>query len=504
MKKLFYKNSLSGILQLLINLLITFYVIHVFINKLGTEVYGVYSIISIIGNLNVLVNFGFNTCLLKYLSEQGKSLESNYDIIASILMMVIILIPFTIILFLLKKFILINIFNIPIYLYKESDIYMNFVLIANFIMLIGQLLTAILDSMQIIVITNLLQLGYNILYWAGIFIASILYESLATIGALNLVASIIWFVFVVFFVRNKWGKIIIKGFFNNLIRIIKKQLSYSLKIYLSSVTGLLIEPLSKIIISNLFSVKEVGFFDIALKIKSQIFNIIQKALYPLLPYLASLKEENRISTIIEDIEQKIYIIVVPLISIIFICSYSFVQLWIGENVQIITVSIQTLVCSFLIFSVTMIPVYFYFSLKYAIKTFYTQLISVIGNILIIIILYKFFGYYSILIGNSVAIVLSFLYLLYNQNKILNTSTFKSFILPLKLLVITLILSGSGIILNSIVSSHLLKLFINPTVIILMNIILYRMFSILKKSDFEKYFDDNNKIVKLVENILCIY
>ena len=84
MRKLFIKNSASGLLQLLITATLTFVTIPVFIRKLGADNYGIFSIISIVGSVNVFANLGLNISLIKFLAEQGKSKESDHDIIVTI------------------------------------------------------------------------------------------------------------------------------------------------------------------------------------------------------------------------------------------------------------------------------------------------------------------------------------------------------------------------------------------------------------------------------------
>ena len=53
-KKVLINNSISGVCQLVITALLTFFSIPVFIHKLGTDLYGVFALVSVIGNLNLL------------------------------------------------------------------------------------------------------------------------------------------------------------------------------------------------------------------------------------------------------------------------------------------------------------------------------------------------------------------------------------------------------------------------------------------------------------------
>ena len=52
-KKVLINNSISGVCQLVITALLTFFSIPVFIHKLGTDLYGVFALVSVIGNLHL-------------------------------------------------------------------------------------------------------------------------------------------------------------------------------------------------------------------------------------------------------------------------------------------------------------------------------------------------------------------------------------------------------------------------------------------------------------------
>ncbi len=69
MKKTLVKNSIYSVIQVLINIIVLFIAVPVFIKYLSTELYGLFSVVSIIGNLNVFVNLGLNNALIKFVAE---------------------------------------------------------------------------------------------------------------------------------------------------------------------------------------------------------------------------------------------------------------------------------------------------------------------------------------------------------------------------------------------------------------------------------------------------
>lgn len=499
-KIVLYKGSLTGIFQLIIATLLTLFAIRVFVSFLGYDRYGVFSIITVIGNLNIFANLGLNTALIKFISEQGKTKESDYDIMVAFFILIFILTPFTIALYFLGTIILNDFFNIPSSLFNESIELYNFMLIANYIVLIGQLLTSVIDAIQKIYITNLLQILYNFLYWGGILVAIILGFSLPTVGLSITIASLLWFAISFIAFKKLWGKIIYKDLHSNFFRVLKKQLSYSVKIYFSSVINFFYEPLTKIIISKFFGVKEVGYFDIALKIRTQLWSLMSKALYPLLPLIASIKDEKQIGFIVNDIEEKLFYIILPIISIVIICSYSFVNIWLGSEVYIISVGIIIVVCTYMVGS-TVIPNYYYLMARQVNKTIILQFSNVAANIIVILVLHNFLGYYSVLIGFSSAIITSFTLSLYYQNKFLSGLIFKNFNNLFKYIIILIIVTIIGYLSSLIVDKDFLRIIISTFAILITTILLYRIFKIFSYKDLERYFEKNKRIKSILSRIL---
>ncbi|MCX7832906.1 MAG: oligosaccharide flippase family protein [Ignavibacteria bacterium] len=498
-KRTLYKGSVTGIIQLVVATLLTLFAIRIFVTYLGYDRYGVFSIITVIGNLNIFTNLGLNTALIKFISEQGKTKESDFDILVAIIILILILTPFSILLYLLGPLILKDFFNIPIELFDESIGLYKFMLIANYIILIGQLITSVIDAIQKIYITNLLQILYNLLYWGGISITALLGYSLQYVGLAITFASIIWFSFSLIAFKNLWGKIIFKDIKRNFFRILKKQLSYSIKIYLSGVINFFYEPLTKIIISKLFGVKEVGYFDIALKIRTQLWSLITKALYPLLPLIASIKEEKQIGFIVNDVEHKLLYIILPIISTIFVCTFSFVKLWLGGEVFLISISIIIVVCTYLIGS-SVIPNYYYLMARRVDKTILLQFSNVAANIIFILVLYNIIGYYSVLIGFSSAIFTSLTLSLYYQNKYLKGMIFKNFVDLFKYLLILIIVTAVGYVSSILLGSDILKIIVPFVIILLLTVLLYRLFKIFSQDDFERYFEKNKRIKLILSKI----
>ena len=85
MKKILVKNSVFGLGQAVINLLLVFIAIPIFIKMLGSESYGVFALVMVVGNLNSFTNLGLTSALVKFIAEQGRNDESKIDITVNLI-----------------------------------------------------------------------------------------------------------------------------------------------------------------------------------------------------------------------------------------------------------------------------------------------------------------------------------------------------------------------------------------------------------------------------------
>ena len=135
-----------------------------------------------------------------------------------------------------------------------------------------------LDALQKVYISSVLQLFYNIIYWGLILTALILGFKLPEIGLAVFIAAFIWLITIILSAINEWGALKFKSFNINFKFSAKKQINYGLKIYTSGLENFFYEPLSKILISNFIGVAEVGFYDIALRLRNQLWGLIESNL----------------------------------------------------------------------------------------------------------------------------------------------------------------------------------------------------------------------------------
>jgi len=501
MKRILVKNSIFGLIQAIINVLLLFWSVPLFIKMLGSESYGVFALVMVIGNLNTFTNLGLTNALVKFIAEQGKSEDSNIDIVVNLILVLGLTLLPTLIALVLNKFILINILNIPLKIYPDAKWLYFWVVLANFLLLIGQVFKSILDALQKIYVTSLQQVIYNFLYWGLILVFLYMGLNLPAIGLAIFISAFIWLIITTISSLKEWGKISFNGVKINFKNSMRKQLKYGIKIYTSGLIGFFYEPFSKILISNFIGVTEVGFYDIALRLKSQLWGFITKVFYPLFPFIAEQKDKVIIHKYVHDLEQKTFLIVIPIIVIVILLMNPFVKIWIGENVEIISIT-TIFIISFHLIGSTVIPNYQFLMAKdLAQKTIILQLSNVVFNAVFFLLTVHFIGYYALVVGNVAAIMSSFVLSLHYQKKYLDSLIFDSFSQVGKLLITFFILVSIGAVAKSFLNGHNILIIIAiPVFLAILTILLYKIFNLIKIEDIHRYFGSDNKVSRILTGI----
>jgi O-antigen/teichoic acid export membrane protein len=504
MRKILLINSFSGGAQALVSTILVFFTIPIFIHKLGTELYGVFSLLLLLGNLNIFINLGLSSSLLKYLSEQGKCIESNYDIIVSFIVLFIIVLPVTFLGLFFENFILRSVLNIPLH-YVNSDLKALYIcmLFSNSIQFVGQISSPVIDSQQKIYLTNILQVLYNYAYWALVLVSVFVFSNLRSIGFSILFVNITWFLAITIIAKKSWGPFRLNGLLPNFTRIARKQISYGSKLFASGIIGFFYEPITKILLSNFVGISEVGFFDIALRMRNQVWNLLTKLLYPFFPYLSHMNDMQKIRSTVHDLEKKILFITIPIIIGIMFISHTFIRYWIGKNVEVISISFIFIVAGYLI-GVVVVPTYLFLMAKgHPGKTIIIQSINVFANGILFLMTFHFLGYYAVIVGNTGAILSSFLGCLYYQHKYLKTCLFDSINHVIKVMSLVAILSVSGYLLNSVFSPSLIKLVLFPVIFLILSLISFRFLHVFSENDIDKYLGASDKTSKMIIKKLLI-
>jgi O-antigen/teichoic acid export membrane protein len=477
--------------------------IPVFINTLGADAYGVFSLVALAGSLNVFANLGLNASLTRFLAQQGKTAESDLDIAVTIILQLIVLTPLTAVGLVARGYILTDILRVPPSLMGDAKWLFTAMLLGSVLLLIGQTFTSMLDAQQKIHLTSLYLLIYNVLYWGLILLVVYLGYALHAVAIVVFASAVAWFCIVTTSSLRAWGGLSLAGFRSNMLRIAKKQLSYGLQMYVSGVVGFFYEPFTKILVSRFIGVTEVGLFDIGLRMRNQITGLATKLIYPLFPMLSLLKDEAKTRFIVHDVEQKTFFVVVPLTAAVILISGPVSALFFTTHVRAIAITVACIASSFLVASVTVTPMYLFMMAKgHASKTIIIQLTNVVVNAVVFFALLAPLAYYSAVVANVAAIFSSFLVSLYYQKRYLDSLIFDS---PTQLfrMVLTFafaIALAYGI--GRVIQNDGWEMVLLPIVVGTVSIVLYRYARMVQQSDIERYLGENSQIARLAILLLC--
>jgi O-antigen/teichoic acid export membrane protein len=414
--KLIYKNSLSGIGQLVLTGLLTFVSIPVFIRVLGEEAYGAFSIVTLAGNLSIFVNLGLNSALLKFLCVQGRSKESDYDIVATLLLLIVIVVPLSVLAITFQQPILQRILGMSDRLYDQVRILYRCVVLANLVLLIGQTFTTLLDSQQRIYLTNMYQFIYSLLYWGGMIGVVSLGYGMPAVGGVVLGAATVWLALVSIAALTVWGKPDLTGFWPALPRIARKQLAFGASVYSAGLLTMLFEPMTKLLVSRLIGVTEVGYLEIAHKIRSQLWAVMQKMTYPLYPQIAQQTDIGVIHRMMNAFQSRMLVLIVPFLLFFFLALPSALSLWLPNANETTTLATLCISSAYMLGTLSIPPYYFLMSHQHGKKTVLVQAVNVTVNGLVILLSYQWMGFDGVILANSLAILSSLTVCLYFQKR----------------------------------------------------------------------------------------
>ena len=165
------------------------------------------------------------------------------------------------------------------------------------------------------------------------------------------------------------------------------------------------------------------------------------------------------------------------ITILFLSCHNIVNLWLRYDIDNYSLFMNGIVIPYLLFSPLTLPIYYYLMGKnHPEKTIVIQFSSVIVNVIAFYALYRFTGFYSIILSNALSYFASYLLGVYYQKTFLQ-------------------------IRYRINRNNIFKLvIIIVSYVVLFYLILYKRFQIITKEDISRYFLNNKIAVSLYNRL----
>jgi O-antigen/teichoic acid export membrane protein len=449
------RGSLTGALQVIITTALVLVAVPMFVRLRGTEAFGVFSLIALVGNVNTFANLGLNAALVRFLSEQGKGRDSDLDVIVTVLILLGVILPLTVVAFLYEDLALKYVLNVPPAFMHDALWLYRGMLVSNVLVLIGGTCTAVLDACERVHVTNTLQILYTVTYWGSILAVLVAGWPLAAIGGATVGATLIWFIAAVIGMVRVWGLPSTDGLRERGPSRARKQIGYGAQLFSAGIIGFFYEPLTKLLLAHFLGVREVGFFDIGMRARNLVSSLALKALYPLYPLFSRLDDMRRIRFLVFDIQEKSLLLSAPIPGLLMLTTGPLVGLIFGAGNETITATIIWMISSYILWSFTVLPIYVFLMARgHAAKTIVVQIVNVVVNGITFVALFNWLGYGAVLAGITLSTLASWVLLLFYQSRLEMAVLFASWrpglvflgilLLGIVLGVVTPALTGSAI------------------------------------------------------------
>jgi O-antigen/teichoic acid export membrane protein len=496
----FAKASLSGAAQFLVATVLVMVAIPLLVTMRGVEAYGVFSLVLVVGNLNTFAGLGLNLGLVRFLASQGKTRESNLDIVVALLLQTGIILPLSAIAFIFRQEILVGVLNVPPAHLGDAEPLLIAVLAGNTFLLVGQIFTAVIDAQQKVHLANVCQMIYNILYWGGILLTLPFSNSIAALALPVFLSALAWFVLVLIVSVRTWGGYAWQGIGEGGMRAARRQLRFGVQIYAGGVINVLFEPLIRVLLSHFGGVSEVAVLDISLRIKELIYRFLAKILYPLFPLLSTMTDPDRIRLLLHKTAQKSLFLMAPLAAMVCVVARPVMDLFLPEHAQQLATATAATLSGYLIGSVPVFLVYQYLIIKGdPAKTIYIQAVNAVVGSTVLLLTVRWLGFYASVAGITVAILVSGIILLFFQRKYSGHWILDSWWQLLQLVSITVLVGLSGAAVRFVMPDGIASIIGPLGVMTMFTVLCFRGANVISRDELVEFLGKENKIT----HVACV-
>ncbi|MES9906390.1 MAG: hypothetical protein ABW168_27375 [Sedimenticola sp.] len=413
MKDSILKDSLMSGASTILSMSSLLILLPIFINSVGLSNYGIFSILLLLININMYVGFGIDAALIKYLSSENNKSLRDTDIIVSASIVILSGIAFLILLIYFREYVIVEVFSL------NNNLNVDFLYISmtvsGVIFLIGGVFKAILASKGKVYIFEFIKSIYTIIFWLSLVVSCTFGGGFNAFGIISLVTSIIWGICTMIIAIYIYGGIGLSGFLLNWRSSLIKQIHFSSNILLSNIFVLSFEPLTKILVINYFGTSSAAIYDISLRLKNQVQQLITKLLFPLYSSISKFDStEKQLKFVIHS--------EVTILHLVAICIPLFLLLrpllywWMPDVSDSIYFTLTPILMSYILFSAVLTPGYYCLLSNHKLKTIIIyHMIILLVNFLVIFSTKDVLYYYSIVLGNAMALIAGFPIILSKQN-----------------------------------------------------------------------------------------
>lgn len=406
-------NIITSAGQVLLIGLIYYFLYKFLLNELGVKKIGVWSIVMSTSSIANIADLGIATSMVRFVSlyEHRNNFKRLPSLIfTGVVLNVILFVGVALIIWPIAYYLLGNIIE-PEFVDLSRQL-LPFSLICILLNSISGVYGSILDGFRKNYIRNTIYTFSSVVF----FVTSIFtVKSVGVIGVVwcQVLQSLLSLSLCLFFavkiakfnpLKLAWSKNIFKEIF-----------SYGLKFQLTSITGILNEPVTKMLISKFGGLAFAGYYEMANKLVMQVRGAIVSANQSLMPYMVKESEQNHTNSNKYSVLSYSFFGVVVISIIIFsnlnILAPTISKLWIGHT-ESIFINVLGLVSLSMFINLLSAPCYFAFlSANKLNPIIISQSIMAFINLLLGFVLGYFFGGYGIVVTWTIVVIVGSFYLI---------------------------------------------------------------------------------------------
>lgn len=496
-----FLGSASGGFQSIAGFILVGVGLPIFLASLGNERYGLFAVVSVFSTVGNVASTGLNGALIHYVGFAETRQAANRAIWGNIVIAATVGVSVLLVGWILEVVVLESLVGLTPITALEAILLYRLVLISSVALTVGQSFVALLDIQQKNYVANLLQFLYTVCYWVLLVGAVVIWRSLEAVGWAMVVSAYAWLLAVLGFALKSWGALDFGGITLDLWRSVQNQLRYGGQLFVAGQLGWFYEPLSKILMANGYGVEMVGLFDIALRVKTQIWALFWRLIYPINPYLASHHGGESVKFVVLETSRMILVVIPPVCIALAILLQGGIPLWLNVTSQYLAVSTIVMTGGHLL-ALVGLPMYHYLIASGGARLIIVvHAINAIGNIVLVLSLGQTLGFYVFPIGNALASILSSVFLLTLQRFGFGTLFPDTSYITTRVSVVMITCIGFGLILTAINKSPYVMVIVYPILIVGTSLILYRALGAFRSEQMRRLLGDTSRVAEVIIRFL---
>ena len=289
------QNSIWLALQFLSTTIFSFVNLKLNFLTFGTELYGVWILISSIWGVSAILDLGFGTSMIKFIAESLSLQKKKFKELIStgIIVFFVFGIIIVSIVFLFAKNLIIENPELvtPSYYQKINKVFI-LLSIAFYIRYITIFFRSILEGMNEFKLISILNMLYNFSIFSSVLLVYLFNFSIVILAIFFLLSSLTsLIIYVAIFLKKiEKSELSIKNFD---ISVLKTILNFSISVQFISIFGVLIDPILKYLIGLNFSTSTISYYEIARRFSIAVSGLFSTSFRNFLTIASSTVNEKK-------------------------------------------------------------------------------------------------------------------------------------------------------------------------------------------------------------------